>query len=188
MANKVFVSPGVFTSEKDLTFVAQSVGVTTLGIVGETTKGPAFDPVFITNYDDFKVIFGGLSTAKFKDTGSPKYQTSYVAKSYLEESNQLFVTRVLGFTGYDAGDAWVISASGSTPVQGQVLAVIRSRGQYGAVTANVLAHDVAESGGTICVTTGLTATMTGAFTDVKGNFTLTANTPLAELFINIMYL
>ena len=30
MANKVFVSPGVFTSEKDLTFVAQSVGVTHL--------------------------------------------------------------------------------------------------------------------------------------------------------------
>ena len=31
MANgsKTFVSPGVYTSEKDLTFVAQSVGVTT---------------------------------------------------------------------------------------------------------------------------------------------------------------
>jgi hypothetical protein len=40
--NKVYVSPGVFTSEKDLTFVAQQVGVTTLGIVGETVKGPAF--------------------------------------------------------------------------------------------------------------------------------------------------
>jgi transcription antitermination factor NusG len=36
--NKVFVSPGVYTSERDLTFVAQSVGVTTLGIVGETIK------------------------------------------------------------------------------------------------------------------------------------------------------
>ena len=32
--NKIFVSPGVYTSEKDLTFVAQSVGVTTLGLVG----------------------------------------------------------------------------------------------------------------------------------------------------------
>ena len=174
MANKVFVSPGVFTSEKDLTFVAQSVGVTTLGIVGETTKGPAFDPVFITNYDDFKVIFGGLNTEKFKDTGAPKYQVPYVAKSYLEESNQLFVTRVLGFTGYDAGDAWVVSASGSTAVNGQVLAVIRSRGQYGAVTANVLAHDVTD--GTTCSTTGLTGTFTGALTDVKGDFILSAAT------------
>ena len=39
---KVFVSPGVYTAEKDLTFVAQSVGVTTLGLAGETKKGPAF--------------------------------------------------------------------------------------------------------------------------------------------------
>jgi hypothetical protein len=41
-SNKVFVSPGVYTSERDLTFVAQSVGVTTLGVAGETLQGPAF--------------------------------------------------------------------------------------------------------------------------------------------------
>ena len=41
---KVFVSPGVYTSEKDLSFVAQSVGVTTLGLAGETLQGPAFEP------------------------------------------------------------------------------------------------------------------------------------------------
>ena len=172
MANKIFVSPGVFTSEKDLTFVAQSVGVTTLGIVGETTKGPAFDPVFISNYDDFKAIFGGLNAEKFK--GSPavsKFQAPYVAKAYLEESNQLFVTRVLGFTGYDAGDAWIISASSSaTTVNGQTLAVIRSRGSY---SANVLSHDVSESGDT-CTPSGLTATISAG--DVKGNFSLTAAT------------
>ena len=50
---KVFVSPGVYTSEVDLSFVAQSVGVTTLGIVGETLKGPAFEPIFIRNFDEF---------------------------------------------------------------------------------------------------------------------------------------
>ena len=33
-SNRVFVSPGVFTSEKDLSFVSQSVGVSTLGLVG----------------------------------------------------------------------------------------------------------------------------------------------------------
>jgi len=37
-SNKVFVSPGVYTSERDLSFVAQSVGVTTLGLVGETMR------------------------------------------------------------------------------------------------------------------------------------------------------
>ena len=44
--SKVFVSPGVYTSEVDLSYVAQSVGVTTLGMVGETLKGPAFEPIF----------------------------------------------------------------------------------------------------------------------------------------------
>jgi hypothetical protein len=48
-ANKVFVSPGVYTSERDLSFVSQSVGVTTLGIVGETLKGPAFEPIIMMN-------------------------------------------------------------------------------------------------------------------------------------------
>ena len=61
--NKIFVSPGVFTSEKDLSFVAQQVGVTTLGVVGETTKGPAFEPIFITNYDEFSSIFGGQNSS-----------------------------------------------------------------------------------------------------------------------------
>ena len=56
-SNRVFVSPGVYTSEKDLTFVAQSVGVTTLGLAGETLQGPAFEPILIRNFDEFKTYF-----------------------------------------------------------------------------------------------------------------------------------
>ncbi len=98
-SNRVFVSPGVYTSEKDLTFVAQSVGVSTLGLVGETLKGPAFEPILITDFDEFKSYFG--TTSPLKDgNGNPKFELPYFAKSYLEESNQLFVTRILGLTGY----------------------------------------------------------------------------------------
>jgi hypothetical protein len=105
---KVFVSPGVYTSETDLSFVAQSVGVTTLGLVGETLRGPAFEPVFITNYDEFQAYFGGTEPTKFVNTQIPKYEAAYIAKSYLQQSNQLFVTRVLGLSGYDAGPSWSI--------------------------------------------------------------------------------
>ena len=108
-SNKVFVSPGVYTSERDLSFVAQSVGVTTLGIVGETIKGPAFEPIFITNFDDFQAYFGGTQPEKFVNTQIPKYEAAYIAKSYLQQSNQLFVTRVLGLSGYDAGPSWSIT-------------------------------------------------------------------------------
>ena len=109
MADKVFVSPGVYTSEKDLTFVTRQVGVTTLGLVGETTIGPAFQPIFVSNYDEFTSFFGGLNATKIKDTGAPKYELPYIAKSYLSQTNQLFVSRVLGFSGYDAGLAWGIT-------------------------------------------------------------------------------
>jgi hypothetical protein len=108
---KVYVSPGVYTSETDLSFVAQSVGVTTLGLVGETIKGPAFEPIFITNYDEFQAFFGGTEPTKFINTQIPKYEAAYIAKSYLQQSNQLFVTRVLGLSGYDAGPSWSIKVT-----------------------------------------------------------------------------
>jgi hypothetical protein len=106
---KVFVSPGVYTSETDLSFVAQSVGVTTLGLVGETLRGPAFEPIFITNYDEFTAMFGGTEPTKFVGTQIPKYEAAYIAKAYLQQSNQLFVTRILGLSGYDAGPSWSIT-------------------------------------------------------------------------------
>ena len=55
-SKQVFVSPGIYTRETDLTFVSQSVGVSTLGLAGETLKGPAFEPVLITNFDEFRRI------------------------------------------------------------------------------------------------------------------------------------
>jgi hypothetical protein len=109
VSNKIFVSPGVYTSEFDLSFVAQSVGVTTLGVVGETLTGPAFEPIFITNYSDFEAYFGGTIPEKFVNTQIPKYELAYIAKAYLQQSNQLFVTRVLGLSGYDAGPSWSIT-------------------------------------------------------------------------------
>ena len=127
-SNKVFVSPGVYTSERDLSFVAQSVGVTTLGMVGETLKGPAFEPIFIPDFDTFQTIFGGTSPEKFVDTQIPKYEAAYIAKAYLQQSNQLFVTRVLGLSGYDAGPSWsiktVANLSGGSVSQSSVLSPI----------------------------------------------------------------
>ena len=35
-------SPGVYTKFTDLQTAADTIGITTLGLVGETLKGPAF--------------------------------------------------------------------------------------------------------------------------------------------------
>jgi hypothetical protein len=110
-SNRVFVSPGVYTSEKDLTFVAQSVGVSTLGLVGETLKGPAFEPILITSFDEFRSYFGTTSPAK-DGNNNPKYELPYVAKAYLQESNQLFVTRILGLTGYKPNKTFAVKTIG----------------------------------------------------------------------------
>ena len=111
-SNRVFVSPGVYTSEKDLSFVSQSVGVTTLGLAGETLRGPAFEPIFISSYGDFTTYFGGVSAEKYVGSQIPKYELGYIAKAYLQQSNQLFVTRVLGYSGYDAGPSWSVVTLG----------------------------------------------------------------------------
>jgi hypothetical protein len=110
MAEFVFTSPGVKFKERDLTFVTRNVGITTLGLVGETLKGPAFEPVFIQDKTQFAQRFGSQSTKRFLN-GQLQYQLPYVANSYLEESNQLYVTRVLGLSGYDAGKSWVLTLS-----------------------------------------------------------------------------
>lgn len=126
----IHVSPGIYQAEQEITFAVKSLGITTLGLVGETQRGPAFTPVAVENWRDFQSVFGGTSPEKFKDTLYPKYELPYIAKSYLSESNQLQVCRVLGLSGYNAGPAWVITLNGSGDYNGSVLAVIRSRGYY----------------------------------------------------------
>ena len=110
MADFVFTSPGVKFKERDLTFVTRNVGITTLGVVGETTKGPAFQPVFIQDKTQYSNRFGVQSVEKLSN-GQLRYQLPYVANAYLEQTNQLYVTRVLGLCGYNAGHAWAITLS-----------------------------------------------------------------------------
>ena len=117
-------SPGIYTREIDLSYAVKSLGITTLGVVGETEKGPAFEPIRIENWSEFQTYFGGTNPAKFKESGYPKYELPYIAKSYLKESKQLEVCRVLGLSGYNAGPAWAIT------INNYVVAVLRSRGHY----------------------------------------------------------
>lgn len=112
MSNFVNVSPGIYTQEIDLTTVTRRIGLTSLGLVGETQRGPAFEPFEVNSYDDFVAVFGGLNPEKFRGTQLPKYELPYIAKAYFSQADRLFVTRVLGYSGYDAGKAWVLKTIG----------------------------------------------------------------------------
>lgn len=159
-ARGIHVSPGIYTREIDMTYAVRSLGITTLGVVGETLKGPAFQPMDIANWREFQEMFGGTSTEKFKGSKYPKYELPYIAKSYLTESEQLKVVRVLGLSGYNAGPAWIVTASNGGNSDRQAVVVLRSRGGYdlyktGSTTActcepskyDVLQYEVGEVSG-----------------------------------------
>lgn len=121
-------SPGMYTKITDLQYAAKSLGITTLGLVGETKKGPAFEPVAISDWKMFQEYFGGTSPEKFRDSQMPKYELPYIAKSYLTASDQLYVCRVLGLSGYNAGPAWAMIVTKDD--KEHLIGVLRSRGKY----------------------------------------------------------
>lgn len=114
----IFVSPGVYTKEQDFSVFASRIGITRLGLVGKTEKGPAFEPIKISSSDEFALRFGGTD---------PELPLSYVANSFLGQSNELTVTRLLGNTGFVNSPAWIIAASMTGSSSGATLAILRSK-------------------------------------------------------------
>ena len=49
MAERI-VSPGVFTREKDLSFLPEAIGEIGAALIGPTEMGPAFVPTTIRNF------------------------------------------------------------------------------------------------------------------------------------------
>jgi hypothetical protein len=125
-------SPGIYTQITDIEYAAKTLGITTAGLVGETLQGPAFEPIMVKDFTEFQNIFGGTSAERFKGSQYPKYELPYIAKSYLSKSDQLYVCRVLGLSGYNAGPAFVITAENSDATDNKkyVIGVLRARGGY----------------------------------------------------------
>ncbi len=114
----IFVSPGVYTKEQDFSVFASRIGITRLGLVGKTAKGPAFEPIKISSSDEYLLRFGGTD---------PELPASYVANSFLGQSNELTVTRLLGNSGFVNSPAWLLVADGTGSESGATLAILRSK-------------------------------------------------------------
>lgn len=172
MSDFVFTSPGVKFRERDLSYTTREIGVTTLGLVGETQKGPAFEPIFIEDKDQFRTRFGAQSIEKYSN-GSIRYQLPYVANSYLNESNQLYVTRVLGLSGYEAGKLWALTLSaGYDPSTTGATATVTSG--TGAIVNNYyLGTRLSQTGATGSYFSGFTKTSATGFLGDLVQFTAT---------------
>ena len=108
MAERI-VSPGVFTREKDLSFLPQGIGEIGAALIGSTVKGPAFVPYPVDSFQKFQQVFGGLT----EDSYLP-----YTAQAYLEDAGTATIVRVLGQDGYTLQNpvALTISSSAGTKV------------------------------------------------------------------------
>ena len=123
MAERI-VSPGVFTREKDLSFLPQGIGEIGAALIGQSIKGPAFVPTKVESFEEFTQVFGGLT----EDSYLP-----YTAQSYLEDAGTATIVRVLGQSGYSVAPL-VLTLSGSG-IENQVAAIIHptTKVPFGAV-------------------------------------------------------
>jgi hypothetical protein len=103
MAERI-VSPGVFTREKDLSFLPQGISEIGAALIGPTQKGPAFTPTIISSFSEFEEIFGTLDS---------RFYVPYTAKQYLKSAGTVTIVRVLGIGGYQANTIDLM-VSGST--------------------------------------------------------------------------
>jgi hypothetical protein len=87
MAEQTFRSPGFFEQEIELIAGAAGPVGTPAGVIGPSTKGPAFVPVTVANFTDFQTRFGGLD---------PEIQGPYAVNEWLKNKGALTYVRVLG--------------------------------------------------------------------------------------------
>ena len=90
MAERI-VSPGVFTRERDLSFLPQAIGAIGAAIIGPTKKGPAFVPTQITSFQEYEEMFGGMDD---------RFYTPSTVEQYLRSAGVVTIVRVLGLGGY----------------------------------------------------------------------------------------
>ena len=114
MAERI-VSPGVFTREKDLSFLPQGISEIGAALIGPTQKGPAFTPTQISNFSEFEEIFGKTFNEQNLLSFAKELQTNVVVTlgekgcAYVEDNSvTMFETEsvnTIDTTG--AGDAFV---------------------------------------------------------------------------------
>ena len=113
MAERI-VSPGVFTEEKDLSFLPQGIAEIGPAIIGPTLRGPAFTPTVITSPDDFIKKFGPIG-------GKLPYYAGITAQRMLDNAApSVTIVRVLGIGGYSVDAINISIAAGVN--NGKVLA------------------------------------------------------------------
>jgi hypothetical protein len=115
MAEQV-ISPGVFTTETDQSFLTGGPQVVGAAVIGPTTSGPAMIPTVVRSLSEYESIFGTTIVS-----GSQNYQylTYFTARNYFNNGGRsLLVCRVL------SGSYGSATASVATRQTGSVTSLV----------------------------------------------------------------
>jgi len=107
MAEKI-VSPGVFTRERDLTFLPAGIQSIGAALIGPTVKGPGLVPTMVTSMAEYRALFGDVfESGSGANLGNYTYFTSLAAEEYLKHHDTLTVVRIMAgdFGGANSGVA-----------------------------------------------------------------------------------
>jgi phage tail sheath protein FI len=170
MAERI-VSPGVFTNEKDLSFLPAGIAAIGAAIVGPTVKGPAFVPTVVTSFNDFIAKFGGLS----EETYVP-----YAVKSYLNSASTVTVVRVLQDASFKAK---MIGVYASSSTFNKLVGVIMPTTTVG--STNGKDYSVSVTGSAALLTASAALTISGSGISANA-LTVNADPTSADSFANVL--
>ena len=135
MAERI-VSPGVFTREKDLSFLPQGISEIGAAIVGPTKQGPAFVPTIVRSFEEYQQIFGGYDI---------NYYTPFTVREYLRSAGTVTIVRVGYLGGYTTtGFNLLVSGSAGKLVVASFLPSVKNSNGLGSISGSVN-HDEAKA-------------------------------------------
>lgn len=106
-ANNIFLSPGIFSRETDLSFRPLEIAAVGMAVVGPTVRGPAFTPTPISNYSEYIRWFGDVFTSgSGASERNYKYLTTHCVEEYIKYGQVCTVVRVLN-AGYQPAYSYV---------------------------------------------------------------------------------
>lgn len=178
MAQEKIISPGVFTRENDLSFLAQGIANIGGAIVGPFPKGPAFAPTLVKTQADLEQIFG---------IPDGQFYGPYTAQQYLEHQGTVTIVRVGGLGGYLQKDPLIIYATPGTTDRelasgsfiGRAIGLVSGSGLISASIKGRFSDGPLS--GSLVVLGDVTGSLTGVLTDVSGSvLTASINLPLVS--------
>ncbi len=182
----VYVSPGVYTREIDLSLYVPALSTTSVGMIGVTTKGPTQERTYISNQQQFIEIFGQPDPTVGIE--------AFSALQYLRRGRQLWFVRVVGDSAVAAtftmpyGDPTLaetintdpdgaLVAFADTDTGGSVFTNLPITPSSVTITATISAadYDATDDGLGVLAGTGPSGAISGTIDYATGEWTLAYN-------------